>query len=75
MAAPSSSGDGIDSEKLSFKDLGLESCLTTQCKLLGFLKPTKIQIDCIPAILKGSFSVVRDPRGVKLEGLGFVSFH
>lgn len=39
---------------MNFKDLGLHSALTDKCKSLGFTKPTPIQQETVPAILKGA---------------------
>ena len=37
----------------SWSSLGLHSWLSDQCKELGISKPTEIQEQCIPQILKG----------------------
>ena len=38
---------------MSFKNLDLHQTLTDRCESLGFVKPTPIQQQAIPAILKG----------------------
>jgi len=35
-------------------DLGLNEWLVTQCKALHMMRPTPIQLRCIPEILKGA---------------------
>ena len=37
----------------SITDLGLNEWLVIQCKALHMIKPTPIQLQCIPEILKG----------------------
>ena len=37
----------------TFSELGLNSWLVKQCQAVGILKPTPIQLNCIPEILKG----------------------
>jgi len=38
----------------SITDLGLNEWLNVQCKALHMMRPTSIQLHCIPEILKGS---------------------
>lgn len=37
----------------SFLDLGLSDWLVKQCEAVGMSKPTPIQYNCVPEILKG----------------------
>ncbi len=39
---------------MNFKQLGLQTALTQICESLGFTEPTPIQIQTIPAVLKGA---------------------
>lgn len=38
----------------SFEELGLDEWLVNQCQAVGMSKPTEIQVNCIPAIMKGN---------------------
>jgi len=40
----------------SITDLGLNKWLVVQCKALHMMRPTPIQLYCIPEILKGAES-------------------
>ena len=42
-----------DTSAKSFADLGLNQWLLDQCKAVGMSKPTPIQYNCVPEILKG----------------------
>ena len=37
----------------TFAELGLNEWLCKQCKAVGMVKPTPIQLSCTPEILKG----------------------
>lgn len=45
--------DKRQEEHVSFGRLGLDEWLVNQCKTMGLSKPTEIQQNCIPRILKG----------------------
>ena len=50
--------DMLDSEqdiKSTFSSLGLQEWLVNQCKSVGIKRPSAIQHNCIPPILKGVF--------------------
>ncbi|RHZ23135.1 hypothetical protein DYB26_000513 [Aphanomyces astaci] len=49
----------------TFADLGLDPWIAAKCKLLGLLKPTPVQANCIPPILAG-----RDVMGCAQTGSG-----
>lgn len=44
----------VDDSCVDFRSLGLSTWLVDQCKAIGILKPTPIQRNCIPEILKGN---------------------
>ncbi|CAI9718823.1 probable ATP-dependent RNA helicase DDX49 [Octopus vulgaris] len=43
----------VDDSVTTFKELGINSWLVDQCQVVGISRPTPIQINCIPEILKG----------------------
>ena len=49
-----STSKNIDEEIQKFHGLGLDNWLTDQCKAMGLKKPTEIQQNCIPPILRGN---------------------
>ena len=46
-----------DTVNKTFADLGLNEWLINQCKAVGLLKPTPIQNNCVPEILKGEWTL------------------
>lgn len=44
-----------------FSSLGLSDWLVEQCKQLGINKPTPVQENCMPAILRGKAASVKAP--------------
>jgi ATP-dependent RNA helicase DDX49/DBP8 len=54
-----------DTEPITFKDLGLSDWLTSNCAELGMKKPSLVQKNCIPQILKG-----KDVMGTAETGSG-----
>ncbi|GAB1597355.1 probable ATP-dependent RNA helicase DDX49 [Argonauta hians] len=44
----------VDDAVVTFKELGLNSWLVDQCRVVGISRPTPIQVNCIPKILKGN---------------------
>ncbi|KAM5263158.1 putative ATP-dependent RNA helicase DDX47 isoform 2-T2 [Ctenodactylus gundi] len=54
-----------EEETKTFKDLGVTDVLCEACELLGWVKPTKIQIEAIPLALQG-----RDIIGLAETGSG-----
>jgi len=46
--------DISEKKHVNFGDIGLDEWLTTQCKNMGLSKPTEIQENCVPQILKGT---------------------
>lgn len=54
--------DQIFSNK-SFKSLGLNQWLISNCKKIGFMKPTYVQVKCICPILQGKDVLVRAETG------------
>ena len=55
----------VDKFDASFCDLGIKTWLVKQCHAMGIKKPTEIQENCIPEILKG-----RDCIGCAKTGSG-----
>ena len=46
--------------KKTFLELGLNEWLVTQCKAVGIVKPTPIQLNCLPKIIEGREACVSD---------------
>jgi hypothetical protein len=47
--------ESVIEESKSFDDLGLSTWIVKQCRAMGLNKPTPVQVNCIPGILKGFF--------------------
>ena len=74
--ATTSTSKNIDEEIQKFHGLGLDSWLTDQCKAMGLKKPTEIQQNCIPPILRGngfSFFFYLSCTFAYLEIVGYIS--
>ena len=56
--ATCSTSKSDEEENLKFHELGLHDWLTDQCKAMGLKKPTAIQQNCIPPILRGIHLVI-----------------
>jgi ATP-dependent RNA helicase RhlE len=50
---PKQSGSSVTKEAMNFSKLGLPDAQLRVCESLGYLKPTPIQVKCIPLILSG----------------------
>ena len=45
--------DQVDKVLNTFAELGLNQWLVDQCQAVGMKKPTPIQMNCVPEIIKG----------------------